>query len=113
MKILTIPISVDELKIMSANMFGDMVKAVVDTERELVAVDADLHSDLEALLLADGSRRKNLWGVNFYPDVEGDDFVEIDSMINLRPSEGNMSRWVKDGSVRRKIISVVAKWVER
>jgi hypothetical protein len=49
-------------------------------------LDADLHADQEASLLADGSKQASLWGINLYPDVAGEDWLEFDSMINLRPS---------------------------
>jgi hypothetical protein len=90
-----------------------MVKAVVDTERELVALDGELHADLEALLLENGSSQKNLWGINFYPGLCGDDFLEFDLMINMRPSQGNMSRGVDDKAIRQKIVAVVSRWVEK
>jgi len=36
---------------MAQARFGDMVKAVVDVERGVMAVSGELHSDEEALLL--------------------------------------------------------------
>jgi hypothetical protein len=105
--------TVDDLARMAAAMFGNMVKAVVDTEREVLAVDGELHSDLEALLIEDGSRPQSLWGINLYPELQGDDFVEFDSMINMRPSQGNKSRGVEDARTREKIIQVVAKRISR
>ncbi len=113
MKILDVAISVADLKIIAGEMFGDMVKAVVDVERELIAIDAELHSDLESLLLENGSQQKNLWGINFYPDIEDDDFVEFDSMINLRPSQGNMSRSVDSKDIQNVIMNIVNKMVTR
>ena len=113
MKIVIDAITIDEIKKMAADMFGDMVKAVVDVERGIIAVDAELHSDLEALLLDNGSKQKNLWGINIYPEQGQDEFVEFDSMINLRPSQGNRSRGVEDKALRLKIIGVVTKKVER
>jgi len=89
-----------------------MIKAVVDIDRGIIAVDAELHSDLEALLLEDGSRQKNLWGVNFYPALTGDDFLEFDSMINIRPSQNNKSRGVDDPEIRKKILAVVGRRIE-
>ena len=112
MKILTEPITVSDLKTMAAEMFGDMVKVVVDVERELVALDAELHSDIEALFLDDGSKQNSLWGINLYPDLWGDDFIEFDSMINMRPSQKNMSRGVDNQETREKIIKIVNKWVK-
>jgi hypothetical protein len=113
MKIITNPIPITELNQMAISMFGNMVKAVVDVERELIAVDAELHSDLEALLLDDGSNQKSLWGINFYPQLQGDEFVEFDSMINIRPSQGNQSRGVSDEKIRAKILEIVFKMVKQ
>ena len=101
------------MKRVAEQRFGDLVKAVVDVDKGLVAVDADLHSDLEALLLENGSRQDSLWGINFYPDLQGDDFIEFDSMINMRPSQGNMSRGVDSKGMRTKIVEIVHRWVKR
>ena len=113
MKIITQSLTLNEIKAMAAATFGNLVKAVIDVERELIAVDAELHSDLEALLLEDGSKQKSLWGINFYPEVQGDDFVEFDSMINMRPSQGNRSRGVEDKELRNKIIEIVTKRIKQ
>jgi len=112
MKIINEALKLNELKQMAEATFGDLVKAVVDVEREVIAVDAELHSDLEALLLENGSKQKNLWGVNLYPEMQGDDFVEFDSMINMRPSQGNRSRGIENEETRRKIIAIVAKRIK-
>ena len=113
MKIITEILLLDELKQMAAATFGNLVKAVVDVDREIVAVDAELHSDLEALLLEDGSKQKSLWGINFYPEIQGGDFVEFDSMINMRPSQGNRSRGIENEEMRKKIIAIVVKRIKR
>ena len=113
MKILEKTIRVEELKKIAADTFGDIVKAVVDVDKGLIAFNAELHSDLEALLLDKGSSQSSLWGINFYPGLEGDDFIEFDSMINMRPSQGNMSRGVDNKTTKKKIIEIVNKWVEK
>jgi len=113
MEIITKTLELSQLKTMAANSFGNLVKAVVDVERELVAVDAELHSDLEALLLDNGSKQKDLWGINLYPEMAGEDFVEFDSVINMRPSQNNRSRGVDNAELRQKIISVVEKRIKR
>ncbi len=109
MKIVDKRLTIDELKKMAAATFGNMVKAVVDVDRKLIAVDAELHSDLEALLLENGSKQKNIWGINLYPDMHDEEFVEFDALINIRPSQGNRSRGVEKEEMRKKIISIVAK----
>ena len=96
---------------MASFSFGDMVKGVVDVDRKLLALDADLHADLESLLLENGSAQNSLWGINLYPD-EAEDFVEFDSLINIRPMSGNRSRGVDDPVVQGRILEVVAQWTE-
>jgi hypothetical protein len=106
-------VAIDELRQMAAGMFGDLVKAVVDIERGIMVLDAELHADQEALLLDQGSRQADLWGINLYPDLTGADFVEFDSMINVRPSQGNRSRGVEDEALRTRIRATVDGLVER
>lgn len=105
-------ITIKELEEMSQRMFEDLVKAVVDVKQEIMVVDAELHSDQEAKLLDMGSDQGDLWGINLYPQLkDSDDFVEFDSMINLRPSWGNTSRGVDDEEVQQKIVDIVDKLV--
>jgi hypothetical protein len=92
--------------------FGDLVKAVVDINRGVMMVGAELHADEEALLLEQGPRQQDLWGINLYPDKSGDELVEFDSLINLRPSQGNRSRGVNDPKIRQRIIEIVNELVK-
>ena len=112
MKIIDDRITLQEIHQMAAGLFGNMVKAVVDVDKERMALDAELHSDLEALLLEAGSRQPDLWGINLYPELPGADFIEFDSMINLRPSQNNLSRGVENEETRRKITAVVVKRIK-
>lgn len=109
----TEPVTLDELREMAKERFGDMVKGVVDLRRELLLLDADMHADQEAELLADGSAQEDLWGINLYPDVDGTDWLEFDSLINLRPSFGNRSRGIDDPAIRAAIARLVARVVRR
>jgi hypothetical protein len=113
MEILIEKIAVGRVREMAEKTFGNLVKAVVDVQRRVIAVDAELHADEEALLLQNGSRQQDLWGINIYPEMERNspEFVEFDSMINLRPSQGNRSRGVDDKEMREKILSVVDQWI--
>lgn len=108
MMIVTASIPLAEVQVMADHSFGDMVKAVVDIRRELVALDAELHADLEALLIEDGSKQEHLWGINLYPALPSQDLVEFDSLINIRPRQGNPGRGVEDENIRRKILDIVA-----
>ncbi len=102
-------ISLKELTEMSKNMFESIVKADVDVALKVVIVDMGMHADGEAYLLENGSKQQDLWGINLHPDKYGsDDFIEFDSMINIRPSQGNASKDVLDPAVRQQIIDLVS-----
>lgn len=114
MQIVNEKISLAELKAMSGKMFGSMVKAVVDIEKEIMAVDASMHADEESLLLENESQQQDLWGINLYPDqYSNDNWIEFDSMINIRPSHGNRSRGVDDPNIRKQIIKIVNSLVKQ
>jgi hypothetical protein len=101
------PITLDEMRSIAHGQFGDFVKAVVDVRLGVMAMGGELHADEEALLLEQGSRQADLWGINLYPNRVGTDRIEFDSMINIRPSQGNRSRSVEDPAIRQQIVNVV------
>jgi hypothetical protein len=106
-RIIREPIGRDELTEIAQSGFGDMVKAVVDVSRAVMAIGGELHSDGEALLLENGSRQPDLWGINLYPGEPEPDWLEFDSMINVRPAQNNRSRSVEDEVTRAAIRRVV------
>lgn len=110
--IITSPITINELKKIAKQCFGDMVKAVVDIEKKVLAIGGDLHADEEALLLQNGSKQENLWGINLYPDLEMPDLVEFDSMINIRPRQNNRSRGVEDENIKQQILEIVKRLIQ-
>lgn len=112
MKLISTTISVKDLSEMSQKMFGNLVKAVVDVDKQTMMVDAPMHADQEREMLGLGSKQGDLWGINLYPDMYGDeDFIEFDSMINIRPNQGNHSRGIEDKNIQSKIIAIVNKLV--
>jgi len=110
-KIIKDAISINELKEIAKNQFGDLVKTVVDVEKEIMAIGGELHADEEALLLQNGSRQENLWGINLHLNKLNDEFIEFDSMINIRPSQSNRSRGVESLDIQRKIRDIISKLV--
>lgn len=101
------PISTQRVAEMAAARFGDMVKAVVDTNRRLLALGGGLHSDEEAALLEQGSTQADLWGINIYPDQQRPEWIEFDSLINVRPRLGNRTRGIDDAVTRQLILEIV------
>lgn len=105
-------ITVKELSAMAASMYGSLVKGVVDINKKLLVLDAEMHADEEQLLLEKGSAQNDLWGINLYPGKFGtDEFIEFDSMINIRPRRNNMSRDVEDSAIRNQISEIVLEKV--
>jgi hypothetical protein len=106
-------IGLEQLKQAAKESFGDMVKSVVDVTRGILAVGGDLHADAESLLLEDGSKQDDLWGINLYPEKHGtSEFVEFESLINIRPGQGNRSMRVEDEGIREKIGEIIYKVVD-
>ena len=106
-KIIDSKIKLSELEEIASSRFGNLVKAVVDIEKEIMAIDGELHADEEALLLEDGSLQENLWGINIYHGLGPDERVEFDSVINLRPIDGNSTRGIENEIIRKKILLII------
>src|SRR2546423_11868021 len=101
------PISRQQLREAGEELYGDMVKAVIDLEKGAMAVGAELHADEEAFLIERNSQQENLWGINLYTTRPMPEMVEFDSMINIRPRQNNRSRGVENPDLREQIIAVV------
>ena len=106
-RVISDKISIEELKKIAEERFGDMVKAVVDIELGVMAIGGDMHADEEAWLLGEGSKQENLWGINLYVERPLEERIEFDSIINVRPRQNNRSRSVDDPEIRKKIIEIV------
>ena len=101
-----------ELQKIASEEFGDIVKTVVDVAQGIMAVGGELHADEEALLVGEcNSKREHLWGINLYPQINDESWIEFDSMINLKPQHGNRSRGVEDKEIQKKIVEVVQRLV--
>jgi hypothetical protein len=87
--------------------FVEMMKIVVDIRQQILAIDGDMHADLEKLLLDNGSRQQDLWGANVYPLKEKSDQLEFTSFINIRPSQGNRKMEVQDPDIKKLMQSIV------
>ena len=112
-KIIKNPLTRFELRQIAKERFGDLVKVAIDVEREIIALGGELHVDEEVVLIEqEKSKSENIWGINLYPDKEGKDFIEYDSMINIKPSFGNRTRGVYNTEIKRKIEKIVNKLIK-
>jgi hypothetical protein len=111
-KIVKDSINKKELIDMAKEQFGDLLKAVVDVEQEIMAVGGEMHADDEVILMEqEDSRREHTWGINLYPEKSGEELIEFDSIINIKPSYGNRSREVENPEIKAKIKTIVNKLI--
>ena len=83
--------------------YEDMIKIVVDVRRRRLAGGGEMHADCEAVLLEDGSEQDDLWGANWFP---ADRRVAFESLINIRPRQGNSGIVIQDEAIRGQVESV-------
>lgn len=112
-KIIRDKITKDKLKTMAHEQYGDVIKAVVDVKQMIVGVGGELHVDIQSLLIEKAnSEGANTWGINLYLEKSGEDFIEFDSMINLKPNLGNRSRDIENLEIREKIRQIINKIIQ-
>ncbi len=109
--IIKTPVSVKELQEMAKDQFGDWIKVVIDIEKKIMAAGGDLHADEEAELLEDGSRQEYLWGANIWFEKEDDERIQFDSMINIRPAQGNRGRTIDLPEIQERVGDIINRLV--
>jgi hypothetical protein len=80
-----------------------MIKIVVDIRRRILSGGGEMHSDCETILLDNGSEQDDLWGANWYPAEKR---IEFESLINIRPRQGNRNILIQDEAIRRQVESI-------
>jgi hypothetical protein len=111
-KIISQPIPVSQLQEIAQKTYGNLVKAVVDIKKEVMAIGGELHADEEALLLEKGSQQEDVWGINLYLLKPKQEWIEFDSIINLRPSLGNLSRDIESKKIKEKITKIISSLIK-
>ena len=112
MKIVDSSVSKEEILSKHNHFFKNMIKAVVDIKKEVIALDGELHADLEGLLIEAGSRQENLWGINLYLRKSPKERIEYTALINIRPSQDNCSMEVESSEIRKKIEKIVNRLID-
>jgi len=105
------PISLKEVHILAQDIYRDMIKGVVDVERDVIALGGEWHMDANAVLIADGSLQQNVWGFNIHVDERGDSALKFVSLINIRPGQGSRSMEIQDEKLRKKIRAIVKRLI--
>lgn len=102
------PINKETLDALAKSWHHSLVKGVADISRGVVALGGEWHIDANNLLIEDGSEQKNLWGFNLYQKEQGDTAIEYNSLINIRPMQGNRSMEIIDEETRKAVRKVAA-----
>ena len=111
MKIIDSKITKEDLIKEHLGYFKTMVKAVVDVEKGIIGIDAELHADIEADLLEKGSKQEKLWGINLYPLKDRGNFIEYTALINIRPHQDNASMEIESREIKEKINKIIDQWI--
>ena len=111
-KIIKSKINSDELKKITKDNYGDMIKGVCDIKRKIIALGGELHADAEAVLIDNGSISADLWGFNIYPEKQKPEHIEFTSLINIKPALGSRSIEIKDPKIQKQIQSIISLFVE-
>ena len=112
MEIINKKTPLSKLKSDYMHYFDSVIKADVDILQCIIAVDGDLHADLESLLLENGSEQENIWGINLYPFKDKTEFIEFTSLINIRPAMNNLSMEIEDESIKTEITKIVNELID-
>jgi len=102
------PVDKETLDALAKGWHRTLVKGVADIKHGTVALGGEWHIDANTKLIADGSEQKNLWGFNVYLGEKGDAAIEYNSLINIRPLQGNRSMEITDERIRKAVRRVVA-----
>lgn len=105
--ILTKKATKEELEKAAEDLHG-YIKIVIDVRRDILAVGGKRHVDAEQLLLQNGSHQDDLWGGGL--DLETGE-IDYNSMINIRPSQNNLSRDIMSSKIRNIFDTIVKKFI--
>ena len=110
-KIISDQISEKELREIAKDFYGNMVKGVVDVEREILAMGGEYHMDANEILIKNKSKQQDIWGFNWYFDKNGDERIEYVSLINIRPGQDNRKMEVQNAFLRDRMKSIILKYL--
>ena len=106
-EIITEPITRAVASEIAREIYGDMLKGVVDIEREILALGGEYHMDGNMALIGNGSTQSAVWGFNLHLEQPQESWIEFRSLINIRPAQGNRGMLVESSELQEKIRRVI------
>ena len=85
------------------------VKCAIDVELGILAGGGDAHADCEQVLLEAGSEQRNIWGSGWNWQKQE---VKFDSLINIRPRDGNRQHELQDPALRERVREIITGFFE-
>ena len=110
--VLSNSIDLEELWKNHNHYYDDMVKFCIDKKRGIVAIDADMHIDLENELYDDGSDTKDIFGGNIMKnpvEVVWESHPNIDRNRELGIGKG---RELTDQQIIDELFEILKKWIK-
>ena len=102
------PVDRETLDALANAWHHTLVKGVADIKTGLVALGGEWHMDANKRLIEEGSQQQNLWGFNLYQNEKGDAAIEYNSLINIRPAQGNRSMEITNEETKIAVRKVAA-----
>ena len=84
-------------------IYPRLIKIAVDIRQKVLAGGGEMHADCERVLLDNGSEQDDIWGANWYP---GEQRVEYEALINIRPRLGNRSIVIQSEEIRQAVKAI-------
>jgi hypothetical protein len=84
--------------------WGSFIKLAVDVAAHVIAAGGEMHADCELALLDRGSAQEDIWGADWIPAERE---VRFESLINIRPAQGNRSTVIRDSALRAAVEQIV------
>ena len=110
-EIITEPITRAAASEIAKEIYGSMVKGVVDIERGIIALGGKWHMDANTKLTEAGSRQDAVWGFNLYSEKDGKERIEYVALVNIRPALGNHGMYIDDESIRSKMREIIDRLI--
>ncbi|MBN1579905.1 MAG: hypothetical protein JXA89_04330 [Anaerolineae bacterium] len=85
---------------------GNFTKLAVDLECGILAGGGELYADCEQALLEEGSKQESIWGGDWFPNIQE---VGFESLINIRPRQGNRSLELQSPDLRKQFEAIVRR----
>jgi hypothetical protein len=81
-------------------VYPRVIKIAVDIRGKVLSGGGEMYVDCESVLLEHGSEQDDIWGANWYP---GEQRVEYEALINIRPRLGNRSIVIQSEEIRQAV----------